>query len=146
MNMNINIPEQLKTEALQIKELLQEMNKPKNITHIVKSFEDVCIILNINLDYSHYNSKISIATEKLELIYKVLNQGWKPNWSNSNEYKYFPYFKMSPFGFDDAGCGIWVTVSDAGSRLCGKTDTIAEYTGRQFEDLYRDFMEISPTI
>ena len=129
----------LEKEAIQTKERLEEINKPKDIRNLVKTFEDACEILGIKPDFSNYRSKGAIAHEKLEIIYKVLNEGWKPDWNNKSQKKYYPYFRMSPFGFDGTFYGRWYTCSDAGSRLCGKTDTIAEYAGRQFVDIYKEF-------
>ena len=131
--------EVLVKEAIQTKERLEEMNKPKDIRNLVKTFEDACEILGVCSDLSYLKSPYLIAHEKLVIIFKVLNEGWTPNWSDSNEYKYYPWFKMSPFGFADSAYGAWTTRSLAGSRLCGKTDTIAEYAGRQFVDIYKDF-------
>ena len=135
----MNLPEILEKEALKIKEFLQEMNKPKDITNFVKTFEEACDILNIQPDFSNYEFESSIAHSKLIIIFKVLNEGWKSDWNNKNQRKYYPRFNMSPFGFVDTFCVTWGTYSFAGSRLCGKTDTIAEYAGRQFVDIYKEF-------
>ena len=138
----MNLPLKLQTEALKIKEYLEEMNKPKDIRNFVKTFEDACDILSIQPDFSNYFSNYSIAAEKLAIIYRVLNEGWKPNWSDLNQRKYYIWFKMSPYGFDVTRYGTWTTTSATGSRLFGKTDTITEYAGRQFADIHKDFMEI----
>ena len=130
----------IKEETKQLRKIIEQADAPKNIMERVKTFEDACDVLGVEVVFDESDSKFIMAAKKLEIIYKALNEGWEPNWSNSNEYKYYPWFKMSPFGFDGAGYVFWLAHSNAGSRLCGKTDTIAEYAGRQFEDLYRDFM------
>lgn len=45
-----------------------------------------------------------IALYKMEVITEALNEGWKADWDNSDENKYYPYFIMSPssFAFDDS--------------------------------------------
>ncbi|MBN2668771.1 MAG: hypothetical protein JXR60_06035 [Bacteroidales bacterium] len=46
-----------------------------------------------------------------ELICETLNEGWQPDWSNSNEEKCFLWFKMSDSssasGFSFDVCGSW---------------------------------------
>ena len=105
----------------------------------IKTFEDACLYLKLNA-VNLTGTVDEIAYKKLKIIINALNEGWTPNWSDSNEYKYYPWFKMSPFGFVAAHCADWLANSGAGSRLCGKTDTIAEYAGRQFEYIYKDML------
>lgn len=81
------------------------------------------------------------AYAKLTHIVKVLNEGWKPNWSNENEYKYFPYFKHKS-GFGLSYDVYWFAHSDVGSRLCFKSAELAEYAGKQFADIYNDYLTI----
>lgn len=40
-----------------------------------------------------------IALYKMEVITEALNEGWKADWDNSDENKYYPYFIMSPSSF-----------------------------------------------
>ena len=83
-----------------------------------------------------------IAYRKIKLIVEALNEGWKPDWTNSSEYKYYPWFKMggsSGSGFLFDGYDYWHTSSDCGYRLCFKSSELAKYAGKQFEGLYRDY-------
>ena len=75
-----------------------------------------------------------------ELLCKSLNEDWTPDWDNSNEYKYYPWFKMGSSGFRFGDCDGWDAVSGVGSRLCFKSRKLAEYAGEQFEDVYKQFM------
>ena len=43
-----------------------------------------------------------IARRKLETITEALNEGWRPDWNNTNEYKYFPWFRILPGKGKDA--------------------------------------------
>lgn len=43
-----------------------------------------------------------IALYKMEVITEALNEGWKADWDNSDENKYYPYFIMSPSSFASA--------------------------------------------
>jgi hypothetical protein len=123
----------------------KETFKPLNITDRVKTYEDACAVLGIDpqerLPFEDPGSKDNAAINayaKLFIIAQALNQGWKPDWSNSNEYKWYPYFDMQ------AGAGLsyydfvgWDSFSGVGSRLCFKSRELAEYAGKQFTDIYK---------
>ncbi len=88
-----------------------------------------------------------VAYKKIKVIANALNQGWKPNWKDSNEYKYYPWFDFE----DDNGSGLGLSyfgfvggysVSIVGSRLCYKTRSLAIYAGEQFAELYAQMMVI----
>ncbi len=70
----------------------------------VESFEDACIKLGqstILPSFIGLNDELSnkfISEYKLTIIIKALNEGWYPNWGNSGEYKYIPYFNMTAGG------------------------------------------------
>ena len=121
---------------------------PLKIEDKVKTFEDACKILGVSSklpDVSTFpveNQKHFIAQHKIITIIKALNEGWKPNWSNSSEDKYYPYFYQSPsgFGFSGAYCDFWNASTSVGSRLCLKTEKLALYVGKQFEDIYKDII------
>lgn len=119
----------------------------QSITERVKTYEDACT----ELGTEPINEKVmltagftedEIVYRKLKTITKVLNEGWYPNWSDTNEYKWIPWFRVSSgFAFYDTTYGY--SHADAGnaSRLCFKTDALAEYAGRQFNDLYEAFIQ-----
>lgn len=81
-----------------------------------------------------------IALYKMEVITEALNEGWKADWDNSDENKYYPYFIMSPssFAFDGSRCGCAYAFAGGGSRLCYKTRELAEYSAKQFIDIWKD--------
>ena len=122
-----------------------------DITKIVKTFEDACDILYIKKkDLKEFipfkNPKNDFqqsqnAFAKLQIIIKSINEGWKPNWDNREEYKYYPYFNMAGgFAFVGTASNYDYTDSDVGSQLCFKTKNDAEFAGKQFEYLYKIFM------
>ncbi len=120
----------------------------QNITDRVKTFEDACKVLNldkvkIGIGGLDEDAPSIVAYTKLVIIAKALNEGWKPNWSDSNEYKYVPWFKeKSGFGLSYDVYDGWVTFTAVGSRLCYKSRELAEYAGKQFADLYNEFLTI----
>ena len=125
--------------------------KPKSIMERVKTFEDACAIvqpgenLKILLDYDGHDGDLlsSQAHLKLTIIAKALNEGWQPDWTNSSEYKYVPWFIDKPgFGLSYHGCDGWTTATFVGSRLCFRTKELAEYAATQFADIYNTFLTI----
>lgn len=121
--------------------------QPKNITERIKTIDDV--LAWHNLDKASWARSCADLTDDekayrlLKLLAKALNQGWTPDWDNPNEYKYFPWFEMggsSGFRFDASGH--WRSASDVGSRLCYKTRELSDYAGKQFIDVYKQFMLI----
>jgi hypothetical protein len=115
----------------------------------VKSFEHACELLKINptlpvvkgLPKEHQEAIISHY--QLVIITQAINNGWKPDWSNSNQYKYHPWMKVKASAECPAGSGLsfhgygrWLTDTGVGSRLCFVSSEAAEYAGKKFADLY----------
>lgn len=113
------------------------------------------------------DNKDIIAYMKLRIIVAALNEGWEPQFI-PGEYRWFPYFVLytkdeidemdektrarvvfrsnnnaSAIGgvsyaysnYDSA-----YVYASIGSRLAFKTDDLAEYAGKQFIEIYADFM------
>ena len=113
----------------------------------IKTVDDILFDNNLSIDdfeeSCHGLDPDERAYKVLKMLTKSLNEGWTPNWSDSNESKYYPYFEMggsSGFRFNDFG--FWHSASYVGSRLCFKTRALAEYAGKQFTDVYKKFMVI----
>lgn len=95
-------------------------------------------------DTPDFNEAPEEVREFLKAIYqaavitKALVGDWKPNWNDSNQEKWFPWFRMSSGGFVFDGAGCDYSFADAGyaSRLCFPSEEMAEYAGRQFTDIY----------
>lgn len=127
------------------------LTEPKDITKRVKSYEDACKVLGIEPIVDEVLQKLGftkdeIAYRKLKTIAKALNEGWEPDWTNSNEYKYWPWFVYNPnsagFGYANTSTAAAYTSTPIGSRLCFKTRNLAAFAGEMFEDLYNDFFLI----
>ena len=81
-----------------------------------------------------------VARLKLILIAKVLRGEWEPDFSNSNQEKWFPWFKFSAdseFDFSFSYCAYDLTYTDVGSRLCFPNEELSNYFGKQFIKLHR---------
>lgn len=117
------------------------------ITDKIKTFEDACEELGISNDsckpiFDEEESEDEIAYKKLKVIVRALNEGWEPDWDNDNQAKWYPYFKLaSGFGFSSSGYGRWHSFTDCGSRLCLKSEELANYAGNQFLSIYKSFIK-----
>ena len=81
------------------------------------------------------------AHYKLLVITEALNEGWKADWENGNQ-KWIQWFYMSPSGFvfDSADYYYLCPYAGYASRLCFKSEELAAYAGKQFLEIYRDFI------
>ena len=81
-----------------------------------------------------------IAYLKLRIIAAALNEGWEPTFDKDEE-RWYPWFKIKQGGLvyayaNNAGS---VSLSNNGVRLVFKSKELAEYAGKQFTDIYKDF-------
>lgn len=89
-----------------------------------------------------------VARKKLEVITAALNEGWSPDWNNTNEYKYYPYFYIEPrkhganagLSFSNAINAASFSTAIIGSRLCFHEPDAARYAGRTFTELYEQLL------
>jgi hypothetical protein len=135
------------TKAKKIKE-----SSPEFDYTTIKTFEDACKKVNTDPaklpDVSGILEEFAkpiIAAYKLLIIYKAINNEWKPDWSNWDQYKYYPWFEVlsSGFGFSHSTYGYDCTHTTVGSRLCFESEEKAKYAGNQFLQLYKDFLTIT---
>ena len=111
-----------------------------------------------------------VAYHKLRIVCAALNEGWEPQFYR-DETRYYPWFWLyTKEGIDDmsaddrtklnmkstdgyqteyAGLASARSTSASstattriGSRLCLKSDALAKYCGRQFTDIWEDFLLI----
>lgn len=126
----------------------------EEITDRVKTYEDACKVLGVE-PINEQNAKAQgfrsdeIARRKLETIAAALNEGWKPDWNNTDQYKYYPYFYIqeNAKGKGSAGLSFAITIDAAtftyayfGSRLCFYASRLARYASNQFTDLYEQIL------
>lgn len=108
-----------------------------------------------------------LAYMKLAIIAYALNEGWEPKFA-TDEYRYYPWFclytqkEIDEMDEEDKGRvlgrssyyagavagGAYSSTNNAstysstynGGRLCFKTRDLAEYAGKQFLDIWAEFM------
>jgi hypothetical protein len=127
----------------------------QSIMERVKTFEDACEItgkniLEIEINGLDKHSDSIIGYAKLTIINEALNMQedgtvWKPDWTDSKQYKYYPYFNnasssVGGFSYDDYGG--WHTGTGVGSRLCYSSSELAKYAGTQFLAEYNEFLSL----
>ena len=126
----------------------------EEITDRVKTYEDACKVLGVE-PINEQNAKAQgfrsdeIARRKLETIAAALNEGWKPDWNNTDQYKYYPYFYIQENAKGKGSAGLSYAYTDNaatnatayfGSRLCFYASRLARYASNQFTDLYEQIL------
>lgn len=91
------------------------------------------------------HAKAMVAMYKLITIAEAWNKAdnFVPDYDNTNQYKWFPRFhKLGTSGFVYASTNSTASSASArfGSRLCFSTSERAEQFGKQFIDLWNDFL------
>lgn len=104
---------------------------------------------------------------KLRIITEVLNEGWKPKFTD-DEWRYYPWYyvyskeewdKMTPqqksrvvgrsYNYANAHGGLVYAYAvyassssnaNGGSRLAFKSEELAKYAGKQFIEIYADYL------
>lgn len=117
----------------------------------VKTYEDACEVLGVEpMDEQAMAAAgfrpDEIVRRKLETITAALNDGWKPDWNNTSQAKWVPWFYIEPNqeeGATSAGLALAnasrvpaSTRAYFGSRLCFKDARVARYAAQQFTELY----------
>ena len=117
----------------------------EKIFNKIKTFEDACKESGITEDqvFSTTDTPDEKAYKKLKQIIKVINEGWVPDWNNSNQRKWYPWFYLSSgFGFSYSFYSCDYTDSSVGSRLCFETEEKCDYVAKQFIEIYEEFLTI----
>ena len=121
----------------ELEELFPELN-PISIIDRVKDYEDALVVLKRD----HFDEKNlyprEIARRKLEIIIEALNEGWEPDLSNHQEYKWYCYFTWSHPGLrcSPSFHSPTYAYTSVGVRFCLKSKELADYIGNQFKYLY----------
>jgi hypothetical protein len=132
------------------KQNCSSQKKKGPITDRIKTLQDAIDEINpsqevltfIKTQFEDGRLRSSQAYVKLCIIIEALNEGWIPNWGDSNEYKYYPWFNMSSSGLSCYYYDDRLSYSYVGSRLCTKTADLAKYAANQFNDIYVEHMLI----
>ena len=121
----------------------------------IKTFEDACKALNYDAELPNFSKvpekhkKALEAHYQLIIIAEAINEGWQPDWNNTDEYKYelFPDIeenksKLSGFGLAYNFCVDWGSDTIVGSRLCFQDTDKAKYCFETFKELWETYFLI----
>lgn len=126
--------------------------------HNIKTMDDVFAATGRNKE--EFEKKIADLPEDvqafmlLRLIRKALNPTWIPNWADTNEWKYFPYFSIEiPAGVGSASngsdlgvsCLHSINVASYSSAACGgalasENREIAIWFGEHFAEIWKGYL------
>jgi len=133
------------------KEKVPAQTEQKYDFRSIKTFEDACRKIRVTpalptlLNGCQELMKATIAAYKLMVIFQAINDGWIPDWSNTNQAKWYPYFRVLPSGsgFSHSYSYLSYGCTYAGSRLCFESSDKAKYAAEQFADLYTQYLLIT---
>lgn len=158
-------PEQPKNIMKRIKTFEDACNELGDENPLVLQYQ--CIINN----NSEWHEKELIAYHKLRIIAAALNEGWKPEFTE-DEHRYYPYYYFytqeeydnlsdeekeysraigrASYHANAFGGLVYVSVDYVSSytyafyasHLAFKNRELAEYAGKQFIDIYADFVGV----
>lgn len=130
-----------------------KINTPKDLTKILKTWEDVLNYANekgytFSLPYlksTKVKEEISLnALCKIHLLAKVFNEGWIADFKDSNQYKYYPWFekKCSGWVFDGSNSRS-VGSSGWGALSYFKNKDIVNYicNNKEFVNIYNEYLQ-----
>lgn len=149
MELKIQIPEGFKVESFD--ENTGEIKlapNPKNIIDRIKTIDDAVKELGDKDPEVESYLKMEAATISAHILYyqmlvviiKALNEGWIPDWHNGEYDKWYNWWNMSSSSsgrFSFRGSDLRDAGSIVGSRLCFKSQELAEYAANQFQDIYQ---------
>jgi hypothetical protein len=153
-----NVMERIKTLDDAMDELGEDNILVKQYTNFMQNDGD-----GVRSDYGDIQAYLA-----LRIICAALNEGWEPQFTE-DEYRYYPYFYLytkeeyEQLSDEDKGL-VWSigrtplassgggvsfsgasydsshTLAVIGSRLAFRTSELAEYAGKQFLDIWADFV------
>lgn len=119
---------------------LKDITFDKAYNSLPKDDEDV-----INYDKAKQAGLADHNMAELELIIitKAINpEDFKPDFDNTNQYKWFPWFRYGQSGFRFVRSFFTYSSSNAtlGSRLCFFNESTSDHMGKTFEATYKRFL------
>ena len=149
--MKVDIPIELldeilnnSTSSIKLKSILgKRLNEIGYINNKpITSFKDACDVLGIT-EYDilkpNYDTKIQ-AFIKLSTVIEALNEGWKPDYNDDNQKKYYNWFKMENGLFVFYATHSYLSGSmSVPSALYLKDVETAIYCKDNFFELYKEY-------
>lgn len=124
-----------------VEELTQILEDAKKASPIQKVFEYHNTTEDEFLKLNGHLPKHIQAYLKEIMIVAFYNKNWKPDWNNTKEYKYYPYFYMDNFRLDCVYGNL--SDSDVGSPQVFKNKKDCEEAVELFKDVYKESREFN---
>lgn len=114
----------------------------------VVTYEDVCYELNIPVtddrDFIYFpeeqRGKLKATTQLLNIV-KLFNQGWVPNFDNTSEYKYLPYFVKNSGGWAFGSSIVFAGRSYCSAGLYYKSRELSDFCANRFLSIYLNYIK-----
>ena len=129
-------------------ELRRIIEQPcRDIKDVIKSYEDACLIINRKIltinDFNIFDCKdrnFQYYTHRIATIIEALNEGWEPNFNDTNQKKWYPYFDMrNSCTFFASSYFSWcVTGVGFSGRLYLKNKELSDYLGTHFINEFKN--------
>ena len=116
--------------------------KQTKVTDRIKTIEDARKTTNRPaVDFSNVPEDMREFIEGIynaAVVTEALNEGYKPDWDDFGEPKWYPWFRMSPSAFAFVGsiCDYSRATAGCGSRLKYPNEELSEYSAKQFADIW----------
>ena len=142
----------------------------KPVTERIKTFEDAVHALGEHSLVTEWRIDDNLSPDleaylKLRIICAALNEGWKPKF-DKDEFRYYPWFRIytkdeyeeldedekkesrvvNQVSYAFSRYGSAHVGTHLGSRLAFKTKELAEYCGKQFIDIWADYLMLPKNI
>ena len=127
-----------------LKETFGEKLFKKKDFNEIESVEIACIELGIDKSdiFNKKDTPDEVAYKSLKVITKAINGDWEADYDNTSQKKWVPIFNLSSgFGFSYSTCAYDYSYTFVGSRLCFESEEKSDFAGKQFTDLYKQFLK-----
>lgn len=122
------------------RELMQKLDTYEKVEEYYFSLGKPMLVSSIFDNFPMSIGEKFQAFYKIKILEEVFNQGWKPNWDDRNERKYYPYFQKTSSGWVFFDSIVFGTLS-YGQVGFYKNKEIADFIGRNFLYLYVDLLK-----
>lgn len=119
----------------------------------IKCYQDACEELGIKvLDINYLSLQglpqwlalITVKAMKAMIIARAINGDWMPDYSNSNQNKWLPWYMPTDRGLMYGGFNCGSRGTSVGARLVFETSEKAEHAGKlqEFTDYFNDGLQL----
>lgn len=153
-----------------VKERIKTFDDARNeLNRMAEGGDETAAIILADYESNACNIKNpqTLANMKLAIIAYALNEGWEPKFT-TDEYRFYPWFSFytqkeidemdeedkgrvlgrsynyayayAGVAYSNANNASTFSYTNLGGRLCFKTRDLAEYAGKQFLDIWAEFM------